>query len=290
MDTILQNIVNGLCVGGIYTLVALGLTIIFGILDVVHFSHGQFYMLGAFAVYYLGQLLGLPYLLTIPIAFLAVGAFGLVCEQVLLRPVRFREGHLPGVMITYALMIILEYLALIAFGPEPRRINSPFADETFEVASVFITQQQLIVIVFSVAFVAGFNRFIKTSRLGRAMRAVALDKNTAALMGVNVNLVYMTTFAFGCGIAAVAGSLLGPMLSMNTHMGHMAIMKAFIVVILGGLGSIPGALIGGMFLGVVEGLTSAYVTTAYKDLVGFSLVIVALLLFPKGLTGKILAK
>lgn len=290
MDILLQNLVNGLVVGGIYTLVALGLTVIFGILDVVHFSHGQFYMLGAFTVYYVGQLLGLPYLLTIPAAFVMVGALGLICEQVLLRPVRFREGHLPGVMVTYALMIVLEYLALIAFGPQPRRIPSPFADQTVELASVFITQQQLLVIVFSVTFVMGFNRFIKKSRFGRAMRAVALDKNTAALMGVNVNLVYMSTFAFGCGIAAVAGSLLGPMLSMNTHMGHMALIKAFIVVILGGLGSIPGALIGGMFLGVVESLTSAYVTTAYKDLIGFSLVIIVLLLFPNGLAGKSFAK
>lgn len=290
MDTLLQNLVNGLVVGGIYTLLALGLTIIFGILDVVNFSHGQFYMLGAFTVYYAGRFLNIPYLMTIPIAFLVVGAFGLLCERVLLRPVRFREGHLPGVMVTYALMIILGYLALIVFGPDPRRIPSPFADETIEVASVIFTQQQLLVIVFSVAFVIGFNWFIKRSRFGRAMRAVALDKRTAALMGVNVNLVYMMTFAFGCGIAAVAGSLLGPMLSMNTHMGHMAIIKAFIVVILGGLGSIPGALVGGMFLGVVEGLTSAYVTTAYKDLVGFSLVILALLLFPNGLTGKSFAK
>jgi branched-chain amino acid transport system permease protein len=290
MDIVLQNIVNGLCVGGIYTLVALGLTIIFGILDVVNFSHGQFYMLGAYATYYVATLLGWPYLLTIPVAFVVVGAFGVICEQVLLRPVRFREGHLPGVMVTYALMIILGYLALIVFGPEPRQIASPFADKTVEVASVFITEQRIIVILFSVLFVFGFNAFIRKSRFGRAMRAVALDKNTAALMGVNVNLVYQTTFGFGCGIAAVAGGLLGPILSMDTNMGHMAIMKAFIVVILGGLGSIMGALAGGMMLGVVESLTAAYVTTAYKDVFGFGLVILALLFFPRGLTGKRLTK
>src|SRR3989339_1728662 len=290
MDIVLQNIVNGLCMGGIYTLVALGLTIIFGILNIVNFSHGQFYMLGAFATYYVESLLGLPYLLAIPVAFVVVGALGVISEQILLRPVRFREGHLPGVMVTYALMIILGFLALIVFGPDPRRIDSPFADKTIELMSVFITQQRLIIILFSVLFVLGFNSFIKRSRFGRAIRAVALDKNTAALMGVNVNLVYQTTFGFGCGIAAVAGALLGPVLSMDTNMGHMAIMKAFIVVIFGGMGSVMGALAGGMTLGVVESLTAAYVTTAFKDVFGFGLVIIVLLFFPNGLTGKRLNK
>lgn len=285
MDIVIQNIVNGLCIGGIYTLVALGLTIIFGILDIVNFSHGQFYMLGAFATYYVANMLGLPYVLTIPAAFVVVAVFGLILERTLLRPVRSREGHLPGVMVTYSLMIILGYLALIVFGPDPRRIDSPFADKAMELASVTITQQKLLVILFSVLFVFGFKIFVKRSQFGRAMRAVALDKNTAALMGVNVNLVYQTTFAFGCGIAAVAGALLGPILSMDTNMGHMALSKAFVVVILGGMGNIMGALAGGMTLGVVESLTAAYVTTAYKDIFGFGLVIVALLFFPKGLTG-----
>lgn len=290
MEMVMQNIANGLCIGGIYTLVALGLTIIFGILDIVNFSHGQFYMLGAFATYYVTNLLGWPYALAVPAAFVIVGIFGFLSEMVLLRPVRFREGHLPGLMITYGLMIILAYLALIVFGPDPRRINSPFADKPLELASVTITEQKLLVILFSVLFVFGFNSFVKRSRFGRAMRAVALDQNTAALMGVNVNLVYRITFAFGCGIAAAAGGLLGPMLSMDTNMGHMALTKAFVVTILGGLGSITGALAGGMTLGVVESLTAAYVTTAYKDIFGFGLVIIALLFFPKGLTGRRLRK
>jgi branched-chain amino acid transport system permease protein len=290
MDMVMQNVANGICIGSIYTLVALGLTIIFGILDIVNFSHGQFYMLGAFATYYVAKLLGGPYVLAVPAAFLVVGIFGLLSERVLLRPVRFREGHLPGVMVTYGLMIILGYLALIVFGPEPRRIDSPFADKPLELASVTITEQKLLVIIFAALFVFGFNSFVKRSRFGRALRAVALDKNTAALMGINVNLVYQITFAFGCGIAAVAGGLLGPMLSMDTNMGHMALSKAFVVVILGGMGSIMGALAGGMTLGVVESLTAAYVTTAYKDIFGFSLVIVALLFFPQGLTGRRLKK
>ncbi len=285
MDIVIQNIVNGLCIGGIYTLVALGLTIIFGILDVVNFSHGQFYMLGAFATFYVTNLLGLPYVATIPIAFLLVAAVGLILERLLLRPVLFREGHLPGVMVTYSLMIILAYLALIVFGPDPRRIDSPFADKPIDIATIIVTQQKLIVILFSVFFVVAFNLFMKKSRFGRAMRAVALDKNTAALMGINTSLLYRMTFSFGCGIAAVAGALLGPILSMDTNMGHMALSKAFIVVILGGMGNIMGALFGGMSLGVVESLTAAYVTTAYKDIFGFGLVIVALLFFPQGLTG-----
>ncbi len=266
-------------------LVALGLTIIFGILDIVNFAHGEFYMLGAFAAYYVTNLLGVPYLLGIVAAALVVGLLGALCEQAFLRPLRKLEGHFPGVMITYGLNIVIAGLALIVFGPAPRTIDSPFAHQPVSALGIHTTEQKILVFVIGILFVLCFDLFIRKSRSGRAMRAVALDKVTAALMGINVNRIYYLTFGLGCAVAAMAGAMLGPMLSMDTNMGHMAILKAFVVVILGGMGSVMGALTGGLLLGVLEGLTAAYISTAYKDVFGFGMVILVLLFMPQGIMG-----
>jgi branched-chain amino acid transport system permease protein len=286
MEMLVQQLVNGITIGCVYTLVALGLTIIFGILDIVNFSHGEFYMLGAFTCYYLISLLTIPYLVAVLLTFLVIGIVGIISEQTLLKPVRHREGHMPGVMITFGLNIILANLALIVFGPAPQMIKSPFANEALSFWGIYTTQQKLLVFALSILFVLGFQLFVKRTKYGRAMRAVALDKATASLMGIDINRVYYLTFGFGCGVAAAAASLFGPMISINTNMGHMAIMKAFVVVILGGMGSILGALAGGMLLGMVEGLTAAYISTSYKDVLGFAIVVIVLLFMPHGLLGK----
>src|SRR5262244_2766258 len=237
-----QHIVNGLIVGGGYALMGIGLTLIFGIMRVVNFAHGEFFMMGAFFLFTLFSLWGVNFFLASLLSVIGVGLVGAVVERLILR--RLRLGPINVVSIRL-------FAGLVA-----------------------------------VALIVGSHLLIQKTRLGRAMRATFQDTDMARLTGVDVDRVYMFTFAFGAALAGASGALLGAVFWVYPAMGDLAALKSFAVVIMGGLGNFLGAIVGGLLLGVSESLGAGYISSGYKDAIGFILIILLLLWRPQGLFGK----
>jgi len=284
MDPVLltQALVNGVMLGMVYILVALGLTLVFSIMEVINFAHGEFYMLGGFIAYYLVAGLGLNYLLTLVAAILLIGALGWVVEKIIFRP--FRRDLLGAFIVSLGLLWVVQSSALLAFGSLEKTVPSPFRG-TLRVLGVYFSLERLIVTVIGIVLVAGLYLFIQFSRDGRALRAVTQDSDAAALQGINVDRVSALAFALGSALAATAGVLIAPLFFVSPFMGGLPIVKAFIIIILGGMGSIPGALLGGLILGVAEGVGSIFLSLPAVNLLGFLIVIVILLVRPQGLLG-----
>jgi branched-chain amino acid transport system permease protein len=280
-----QQTLNGLVMGLVYALLALGLTISFGIGRVINFAHGELYMLGAFFAYLASAKTG--YLGGIAASLVALAVVGLLLDRLVLRPLRGGRASLwAPFLATLAVSLIVQNAALTAFGPDPYLLSSPYAYQPLMVAGLMITQQDLVI-----ALVAGLATllltvFIKRGRWGLAMRAVARDRQTAALMGINIDRVYILTFVLSAVLAGLAGALVAPKATVDPFIGRMALLKGLSVVILGGLGNIPGAIFGGLVLGVAEALGAGFVSAAYKDAIGYALMILVLLLRPEGLLGR----
>lgn len=285
IDILLQQVTNGLVNGIGYVLIALGLTIVFGVMKVVNFAHGEFYMLGAYATYIVTGAMGTNYLIAVPVAILVVAAIGVLANYVFFRPTR-SQHEVVGLMSSVALGLILMNGVLFLFSAEPKTIASPFSDKVINVGPVFLTEQRLLSMVCAAFMVAGAWLFVTKTRLGKMMQATAQNIDGASLSGINVDRVYMTTFALGCGLAASAGALLGPLVSIYPTLGEWAVLKAFVVVIVGGLGSIPGAIIAGIALGLIEALSAGYISTALQDVFGYAAIIVVLMFMPQGLFGR----
>jgi branched-chain amino acid transport system permease protein len=285
LNQFLQQLSNGLVIGCTYALMAVGLTMIFGLMDVVNFAHGELYMLGAFFAYSLCAVAGLNYFLSIIIAIDLVMLLGLVFERVALKPLR-NQNILTTVLITIGLSIFLENTALIIWGPIPRNMPTPFAQGATTIGPIYLTRQRIFAVAVTVLAVLCMHLMLRKTKLGKAMRATFQVRDAAALVGVNIDRIYAFTFTLGSGLAALAGALLGSIFFVQPEMGQLAVLKAFIVVILGGLGSFPGAICGGLILGIAESLGAGFVSTGYKDAVGFVLVILILLFRPAGLFGK----
>lgn len=282
-----QTISSGIVNGMIYVLLALGLTLTFGIGRVINFAHGEFYMLGAFAAYLVIAHLHLPYIVSLLVAAMVIAAVGVVTNRVLILPVQRKESSMwAPFLITLALMTIFQSLALIAFGPDPYLLPSPFANKPFNIGGIHLSQQDLFAVIISLTFSGLLVILLKRTNLGLAMRAVARDSDAACLMGINIQAIKSVTFALGTGLAAVAGVLLIPQAVLDPYVGRMALLKGLAVVILGGLGDVYGAILGGLLLGLAEALGSVYVSVAYKDAIGYLLMIVVLLFRPQGIIGQ----
>ncbi len=285
MEAFLQHLVNGLVLGGTYALLGIGLTLIFGLMNVVNFAHGEFYTLGAYAAFATLGLLGLPFLAAIPAA-IAVGvALGALCERVLLRPLR-GESIDSVMLVMIGLWIAMQNTELLVWGGVAKSIPHPFATRPLVAGPLGVAPLRLFVFVTAIALIVGAQLVIHRTRLGRAMRATFQDADTAALMGVRIGRIHTATFALGSGLAAAAGALLGPIFLVYPSMGDLASLKAFSVVILGGLGNVAGATAGGLLLGVAEELGAGYVSSGYRDAVGFVIIILVLLLRPSGLFAR----
>ncbi len=281
-----QQVANGLIVGGAYALMAVGLTMIFGMMEVVNFAHGELYMLGALFAYSFVTDFGLNYFVAIALAVPAVMALGWAIERLTLRPLRGEtEPILLTVLVTIGISIFLKNTALVIWGPRPKLLASPFPLEPFELGPVSVTPARLFAFLVTVAAIAGFHLLVQRTRLGRAMRATFQDAQAAALAGVEIDQVHALTFVLGSGLAATAGVLLGSIFLVDPQMGELAVLKAFVVVILGGMGSFPGAIVGGLILGVAESAGAGFISTGYKDAIGFVIVILLLLFKPSGLFG-----
>jgi len=282
-STITQILVNGLTAGAFYVLMALGFTLIFGILRLVNFAHGEFYMLGAFVVYHLTTQLGVNYFAAIAVAALVVGVIGVGVEKTVFAPLRGRE--LSMLMSALGLQIAIQGVMAVIEGVDGLSITPPVSG-VLQAGLFSFPYERLLVVGVTVVVLVAFYLLIKHTTVGQSLRAVAQDGEAALMQGIPVNRVFALAFGLGCALAAIAGALIGPVFSLHVYMGQAALLKAFIVVILGGLGSIPGAVIGGLLLGVGESAFATLLGGLTADMVGFLFIMGVLLWKPTGLLGR----
>ena len=285
MEALVQHLVNGLVLGGTYALLGIGLTLIFGLMNVVNFAHGEFYTLGAYAAFAALSLARVDFFVALALA-VAVGAVGgAICERVLLRPLR-GESIDTVMLVMIGVWIVMQNAELLLWGGVAKSIPHPFPTAPLAAGPLSIAPLRLFVLFAALALIGVAWLAIHRTRLGMAMRATFQDRDTAALMGVRIGRIHTVTFAFGSALAAAAGALLGPIFLAYPSMGDLASLKAFSVVILGGLGNLAGATLGGLILGVAEELGAGYVSSGYRDAVGFVIIILVLLLRPSGLLAR----
>ena len=285
MEQLLQHLVNGLVLGGTYALLGIGLTLIFGLMSVVNFAHGEFYTLGAYATFGALAFAGLPFFVALGAAIVLGALVGALCERTLLRPLR-RESIDTVMLVMIGVWIAMQNTELLVWGGVARSIPHPFPTAPLTVGPLNIAPVRLFVLAAAAALIGASWLLIQRTRLGTAMRATFQDRDTAALMGVPIGRIHTITFAFGSALAAAAGALLGPVFLAYPSMGDLASLKAFSVVILGGLGNLAGATLGGLLLGVAEELGAGYVSSGYRDAVGFVAIILVLLFRPAGLFAR----
>lgn len=284
LDATLQFVLNGLVTGCFYALVAVGLTLIFGMMGVVNFAQGDFFVLAGMLVYVMTAQLGLPFLAAIPVVLVAMWLIGMLVDWLLLS--RLRDAHmLSTALATIGLSILLMNTMLMVFGAEPKTLVTGFSARPIILGPLLLTQSRLFTIVMALAAVVAVHLMIAHTRLGRAMRAVFQQKEAAALVGIPIQRIYRFTFALGTTLAALSGILLGAVFVVSPSAAELTTVKAFVVVILGGMGSFAGAVLGGLLLGLVESLWGGFISTGYTDVVGFVLVIALLLFRPRGLFG-----
>jgi len=278
----MQGITNGIMLGIFYALIALGLSLIFGIMGIINFSHGQMYMLGGFVAYYFFSQLHLNYFVTIITAMIMVGLLGGVFERIIFRPLIDQE--LNAFIASLGMAWVLEMLAAIFFGPLDKNVTPPFKGVVHVIGVVFTTQRLLTVLI-GLVLVMGLYLFLMQTKTGKAIRAVAQNKEAATLQGINADRISTLSFAIGCALAGAAGVLMTPTFVINPFIGSEIILKCFVVIILGGMGSIIGPLVGGLFLGFVESFGCLFVTVPSVTLITFVIIILILLLRPQGLLG-----
>jgi branched-chain amino acid transport system permease protein len=281
-DLFVQSAIIGLSIGSIYILMALGLTLMFGMMHIINFAHGAIYMLGAFVVYFVFYQWGVPYGLTFFLAMLLLGAFGFVVERYIYRAVG--GGIEPTLVALLALTTLLQAAGYPVFGPLDKNVPSVFTG-SFTILGTPISSERLVVIPVAAVLVVALYLFINKSKMGAAMRAIEQDKEAAALQGVNVNIVNAVAFAVGFALAAAAGALMAPIFKLDPMMGEQPLLKAFIIIILGGLGSIPGAILGGLILGFIDSIVATAVGVELAFLLSFVFIILLLLFKPNGLFG-----
>jgi branched-chain amino acid transport system permease protein len=283
LEIVNQLVANGLVIGLTYALFALGVTLIFGILGMINFAHGEFYMLGAFGSYVLQQELKLNYFMAGIVTILIICVIAWLIERFALRSL-FDTDHLNSLLATFGLSIVLLNMISIAYGTTPRQIQSPF-NGVIHVGNVFITQQKILIVLLGIVIILLLNLFIKHSHIGKLMRAVAQNSMGAKVSGINIKKIYSFTFILGVTLASLAGIMIGPTTYVTPTMGTSVMLKGFVIVILGGLGSVPGAIMGGLLLGIVETGASSLVGNSWKEIIGYIILILVLLIRPQGIFG-----
>lgn len=296
-NELLQHILNGLTLGAIYSLIALGYTMVYGILKFINFAHGEIFMLGAYAGYYMYNLLCTPaqggawvfsaFVISVLFSMIICAAIGMLIERIAYRPLR-KAPRLAPLLSAIGVSIILMNLAALAFGTEPKNFAYPFDNEVINMGNTSITPNQIMILAVGLMMMAGLKLFVDRTKLGKAMRATSQNQNVAALMGINVNVIISLTFAIGSALAAVAGILIAMEYKVYPSMGQMAGLKAFIAAVVGGIGNISGAMLGGILLGILEtfGVVILGIPQGLKDTIAFSVLIIILLVRPSGILIK----
>jgi branched-chain amino acid transport system permease protein len=284
---LLQQLINGLSLGSIYALLALGYTMVYGIIQLINFAHGDIYMIGAFTGFYVATKLHLSFLPTMIIAMIVSAVLGIVIEKVAYKPLR-KSPRITLLITAIGVSLLLENGMRYIVGPTPQSFPSLIESSKINIGSLQVTNIQLITLGVSLLLVVLLQFIVYKTKVGKAMRAASFDIEAASLMGINVNNTISFTFALGSALAGAAGVLVAlAWTTIDPYMGMMPGIKAFVAAVLGGIGVIPGALIGGLFMGVAETLTKAYVSTRLSDAIAFSILIIILLIKPSGLLGKI---
>jgi len=284
MTEILQQALNGLAIGAVYTLIALGLTVVFGILGIAHFAHGSLAMSGGYLTFLMVELLGLHFFAAMLVAMVAGALLGLLIERLAYRPVR-DAPHINAFIIALGLTMMLEGGNLLIFGADQVVIPTTYRD-VFNLAGIAVSELRLIVILTALVLISIIALLISKTKTGKSIRAVAQNRPAAVLMGVNVDRVSVVVFGISSALGVSAGALVGALLAIAPGVGEGLAVKGFAVLILGGLGSIPGAIVGGVILGVSEAMAAGFISSAYKDVIAFFVMIVVLLFRPEGLLGK----
>jgi len=282
LEEFAQQLINGIVSGGIYALIALGLTLIFGILRIANFAHGQFYMLGAYSAFMFTSQARIPFLYALIPTMVVVAVIGVLTERLVFRPLRFTPP-VNIILCSLGLSLFLENVVLRIFSPDPRQLLSPYAHIVLSFMGVAVTLQRLLILAIAALLVIGLFIFLNRTWSGVAMRAAGQDLTTARLMGINIDRVAWITFAIGSALAGASGMLVGSIFLLQPTMGLIYVLKAFVVVILGGVGNVVGAILGSFILGIAESLTVGYVGSVFRDIVAFLVLIVTLLFRPYGL-------
>ena len=285
LDQLLQHCLNALVLGGTYALLGIGLTLIFGIMRVVNFTHGELYSFGAYMMFMFVMLLHLDFFLSLVLAMLLGIALGAAIEFLLLRKLRGADID-TTMLVMIGAWIAMQNLEQLVWSGVAKSIKTPFPSSPLVMGALSVSWNRLFVLAVALGLILCTYALVNRTRLGRAMRATFQDSDTAALMGVDIGTIYMSTFALGSGLAAAAGALLGPIFVVTPTMGDLASLKAFAIVILGGLGNIVGATIGGFILAFIEELGAGYISSGYRDAMGFLLIIAILLVRPTGLFSR----
>ncbi len=291
-----QHLINGMTLGSIYALIALGYTMVYGILKFINFAHGEILMIGAYAGYFfyltlngdgVSSLSLLLFLVAMVGAMVVSATLGVVVEKLAYKPLR-NAPRLAPLLSAIGVSIILSNLAAFLFGTKSKRLDYPFANETILLGNVAITPHQILIVVSAVVLMVVLKLFVDYSKLGKAMRATSQNMNVAKLMGIDTDFIISLTFAIGSALAAAAGMLVALEIKIYPTMGTLAGLKAFVAAVFGGIGNITGAMIGGVLLGVIEtfGVAALGIPQGLRDTVAFTILILVLLFRPSGLLGK----
>jgi branched-chain amino acid transport system permease protein len=281
-----QQAINGIVLGSLYVLVALGLTLIYGVLVQINFAHADFVTLGAFAAYFVMHALGGSYLVSIGAAFIAGAVLGWLINVAIFAPLRRKGNELLPLIATIGVSVMLQNAMLSLFGPVPYAFETPYSQQVFRVAGTFFTAQSLIIIAVSTATIAALYAFMKFTFLGKALRAVSQDRETAGLMGINPNQLIMLTFVLASALAGMGGAMLAPVLVLTPFAGASVIVKAFAIVIIGGFGNVEGTILAGLLVGLIESFTTQYLDPGLIDIVVFGLLLAMLAVRPTGLISE----
>jgi branched-chain amino acid transport system permease protein len=299
MGFFFQELVNGITTGALYSLIALGFSMVYGVLKLLNFAHGDLYMVGAFVGYFVIQWFGGPSALTIPVPLLLLimfvlaagvaGGLGVAIERFAYRPLRDAPRIAP-LITAIGISFFLENAALLLFGAQYRIYNTPdfiSFSSGIQIGPVSIDAVQIMVLVLGLALMIGLQQLVRRSKLGKQMRAVAADREAAEMLGINVNLTIAVTFFLGSALAGVAGVMAGLLFNQVTNtIGFIAGLKAFTAAVVGGIGSLPGAMLGGLLIGLAESFITGYISSTYTNLLVFALLIAVMLVRPSGLLGR----
>lgn len=285
----LQQIINGLALGSVYALIAIGYTMVYGIIGLINFAHGDIYMMGAFFGFFAATIFKLPFIPTLLVGMIGAGVLGIVIEKIAYKPLR-NSPKLSLLITAIGMSLLLENGSRLnfIFGPDYRTYPSKLLPEKIiQIGSLRLNSLHLLIILISISLAVILQIIVFKTKVGKAMRATSFDKDAAALMGININNIISVTFAIGSALAGAAGVLVGILYSrIDPYMGIMPGLKAFVAAVLGGIGIIPGAVLGGIIMGIAETFTKVYISSKLSDAIAFTILIIILLIKPSGILGK----
>lgn len=283
----IEQLINGLNLGSIYALMALGYTMVYGIAKMLNFAHGDIIMVGAYTLSLVMTNLGMPPIVAVLASVIVCSALGVTIEKIAYKPLR-NASPLTVLITAIGVSYFLQSVALLIFGSNKRKVDSAITIPGIKIGALELTGESIVTLGVTLLIMIGLTLFIKKTKMGKAMLAVSEDKGAAQLMGINVNRTISITFAIGSALAAVAGVLFVSSYGfVGPYTGSLPGIKAFVAAVLGGIGSIPGAMLGGILLGIIESLSKAYISTNLSDAIVFAVLIIVLLVKPSGLLGKI---